>query len=97
MMASRRLLLHSAVAGVVALGIGQAAQAQDAKGAKEKCYGIAKAGQNDCANLSGTHSCAGQAKADMSPEDWKYVAKGSCQKMGGKTADEAKAAMAPKK
>ena len=31
---------------------------------KEKCYGIAKAGQNDCANLTGSHSCAGQTKVD---------------------------------
>ncbi|MFT6350827.1 MAG: putative membrane protein, partial [Neptuniibacter pectenicola] len=31
---------------------------------KEKCYGVALAGQNDCGNLAGTHSCAGQAKVD---------------------------------
>jgi hypothetical protein len=33
--------------------------------AKEKCYGIAKAGQNDCANLAGTHSCAGQRRMEI--------------------------------
>ncbi|MBC5768009.1 BufA1 family periplasmic bufferin-type metallophore [Ramlibacter albus] len=58
---------------------------------KDKCYGIAKAGQNDCANIAGTHSCAGQAKADNDPGAWKYVEKGSCKSMGGLTADEAKA------
>jgi uncharacterized membrane protein len=58
---------------------------------KEKCYGIAKAGQNDCANLSGTHSCAGQAKVSDDAGEWKYVAKGSCKTMKGMTADEAKA------
>ncbi|MEO8123066.1 MAG: DUF2282 domain-containing protein [Burkholderiales bacterium] len=86
--------LASALASVLALGLADAAAAADAAG-KEKCYGIAKAGQNDCANLSGSHSCAGQAKADGSIDDWKYVAKGTCQKLGGKTADGAKAA--PKK
>ena len=62
---------------------------------KEKCYGIAKAGQNDCANLAGTHSCAGQAKVDNDKGEWKYVAKGSCKTMKGLSADEAK--MAAKK
>jgi uncharacterized membrane protein len=57
---------------------------------KEKCYGIAKAGQNDCANLSGTHSCAGQSKVSDDPGEWKYVAKGTCKSMKGMTADEAK-------
>ena len=36
---------------------------------KEKCYGIAKAGMNDCANLTGTHSCAGQAKVSDHPAE----------------------------
>lgn len=57
---------------------------------KEKCYGIAKAGQNDCANLSGTHSCAGQSKVSDDPGEWKYVAKGTCKNMKGLSADEAK-------
>ncbi|MDO8799370.1 DUF2282 domain-containing protein [Phenylobacterium sp.] len=56
-----------------------------AAGDKEKCYGIAKAGHNDCADANGVHSCAGQAKADNSPSEWKYVAKGTCEKEGGKT------------
>ncbi len=58
---------------------------------KEKCYGIAKAGQNDCANLSGTHSCAGQSKAEMGADEWKYVAKGTCVGMKGMTAEQVKA------
>lgn len=59
---------------------------------KEKCYGIAKAGQNDCANLSGSHSCAGQSKLSNDKGEWKYVAKGTCKQMMGMTADEAKMA-----
>ncbi len=60
--------------------------------AKEKCYGIAKAGQNDCANIAGTHSCAGQSKVDMDKGEWKYVAKGTCKDLKGLSQDEAKAA-----
>jgi uncharacterized membrane protein len=58
---------------------------------KDKCYGIAKAGQNDCANIAGTHSCAGQSKVDNDPGSWKYVEKGSCKAQGGLSSDEAKA------
>jgi uncharacterized membrane protein len=59
--------------------------------AKEKCAGIAEAGKNDCANAK--HSCAGQAKADKSADDWKYVPKGECEKMGGKPVVTEKKAM----
>ena len=81
-MNSKRKLLQSAVAGMIALGLAQPAAAQDSKD-KEKCYGIAKAGQNDCG--TGAHTCAGKAKKDNAPEEWKYVAKGTCEKLGGKT------------
>ena len=87
----QRAIVSSALASVLALALAQAHAAEDPK-AKEKCYGIAKAGQNDCATATGSHSCAGQGKADKAPEDWKYVAKGTCTTLGGKTADEAKAA-----
>ena len=90
-----RLVASSALASVLAMGLLSAATAHDAgeeKG-KEKCFGVAKAGANDCANLSGSHTCAGQSKNAMAPDEWNYVAKGSCAKMGGKSMDEAKAAM----
>ena len=79
-------LIRSALVGLIALGATQAALAADPGAGKEKCYGISKAGQNDCANGAGTHACAGQSKADNSPEDWKYVATGTCTKLGGKTS-----------
>ncbi len=91
---NQRQLVASALASVFALGLVGQAAAQDMskdKGGKEKCFGIAKAGANDCANLSGTHSCAGQSKADMSADEWKYVPKGTCKDMKGLTAEEAKA------
>lgn len=54
----------------------------------EKCFGIAKAGQNDCASTA--HACAGRSKVDLDKVDWKYVAKGTCKDMKGLSADEAK-------
>ena len=88
---NQRLIVSSALASVLALGLVSQAAAQE-KG-KEKCFGIAKAGQNDCANLSGSHSCAGQAKAEAGADEWKYVAKGSCKGLGGSTAEETKKKM----
>src|ERR1043165_5732180 len=88
---NQRLIASSALASVLALGLLSGASAAEEK-AKEKCFGIVKAGQNDCANASGTHSCAGQSKVDNGADEWKYVAKGTCAKLGGKTADEVKAA-----
>ncbi len=94
---NHRLVVSSALASVMALGLvataGAASHAMEKPKDKEKCYGIAKAGQNDCANLSGTHSCAGQSKADGDAGEWKYVATGTCKDMKGMTADEAKMKM----
>jgi uncharacterized membrane protein len=45
---------------------------------KEKCYGIALKGQNDCAAGAGT-TCAGTSKVDYQTNAWKYVAKGTCE------------------
>jgi uncharacterized membrane protein len=80
-MDARTKLLHTAVAGVIALAAAQPGEAQDKD--KEKCYGIAKAGQNDCGTA--THTCAGKATKDNAPDEWKYVPKGTCEKAGGKT------------
>jgi uncharacterized membrane protein len=83
-MSTKKNLIHTAVAGILALGMAQTAAAQDAKGGeREKCYGIAKAGQNDCGTAA--HTCAGKAKKDNAPEEWKYVPKGTCEKLGGKS------------
>jgi len=57
---------------------------------KEKCYGVAKAGQNDCTNLAGTHSCAAQSKIDNDPGEWKLVPAGTCEDLGGLSKAEAK-------
>jgi len=88
-MEMRSTLIAAAVAGLFAVSASTFAAEQD-HSKQDKCYGIAKAGQNDCATASGTHGCAGQAKADNSADDWKYVAKGTCQSLGGKTQPPAK-------
>jgi len=78
------LSLAAAFLGAVSLA-GIAAPAQAAEGVK--CYGIAKAGENDCANAAGTHSCKGQSAADYDGGDWKAVAtEAECTSMGGQAA-----------
>ena len=90
---NQRAMIAATAAAVMSMSM-LAAPAAAAE--KEKCFGIAKAGQNDCASVSGSHSCAGQSKVDMDKTEWKYVAKGTCKDMKGLTADEVKA-MAVKK
>ena len=78
--------IHAALAGILALGIASAAAGQPVAQPKdtEKCYGIAKGGQNDCGTAK--HACAGLgSKMDKDPAEWKYVAKGTCEMVGGKT------------
>jgi uncharacterized membrane protein len=81
---TKQKLVYTAMAAVVSIGMSLAATAQAASHAKadmEKCYGVAKAGQNDCGTA--THSCSGQSKTDNAPNEWKLVPKGTCEKMGG--------------
>ena len=83
-MAPSAKLLQSAVAAILALSaVPAAAQDQKSQPKQEKCYGIAKAGQNDCGTA--THTCAGKATRDNAPDEWKYVPQGTCQKLGGST------------
>jgi uncharacterized membrane protein len=92
MNATRTLTIAAAVGGLLALGTAQANHHEgmgEAKGDKVKCYGIAKAGKNDCATA--THGCAGAAKADNDPTEWKYAPAAECEKMGGKAEGAAKA------
>lgn len=86
----KQVFIRAALASVLALGSVGVAHAADDHANKDKCYGIAKAGANDCASATGSHSCAGTATKDNDKGDWKYVDKGTCDKMGGSM-------MAPKK
>lgn len=47
----------------------------------EKCYGIVKAGKNDCSDAKQTHSCAGAATVDGAKGEWLLLPKGTCEKI----------------
>jgi len=82
-MNQRHALLAAALAGACAANALAAGQMDvQSKGDTEKCYGIAKAGQNDCGTA--VHDCSGQAKGDNEPGEWKLVPKGTCTQAGGK-------------
>ena len=93
-MSHRPLLLKAAIAGLIALGFAQAALADDPDSSRDKCYGIAKAGQNDCGTAR--HTCAGKAARDNDPDEWKYVPKGTCQKAGGRPSPGGAGTKSPK-
>lgn len=81
-MIDRKALLIAAMGSVLALNVADAMDGKDGKaGAKEKCYGVAKAGKNDCG--ANGHSCAGQAAKDADGKEWIYVPKGTCEKIVG--------------
>ncbi|MCH7344532.1 DUF2282 domain-containing protein [Pelomonas sp. CA6] len=71
---------HLTLALVTLTALSSAAMAQDGKPAaaeKERCYGVAMAGKNDCAAGPGT-TCAGTSKMDYQGNAWKYVPAGTC-------------------
>lgn len=77
-------MARSAVAGLMTLGLLSAGStlAQDKKD-MEQCWGISKAGQNDCGSNKTSHSCAGQSKKDYDSNDFKAVKTGTCVQLGG--------------
>ncbi len=81
-MKDSKLLATSAVASLLALGLGLASNAAlAAKGDFEKCAGIVKAGMNDCQTASS--ACAGTSKVDGQKDAWVYLPKGTCEKIVG--------------
>ncbi len=78
-------IINTAISGIIATGLSVASTSALAKPpAMEKCYGIVKAGKNDCGSLN-ENACAGQAKKDHDPYAWILVPKGTCNKIvGGK-------------
>ena len=79
-------ILSAAIGSLLVLGITSgSAFAAEKKMDKEKCFGIAKAGMNDCAGDKSAHSCAGQATKDRDPMDFVAVPKGTCDKIAGGT------------
>lgn len=83
--AIRNLSVAAALLGAV--GVAATLAPVDATAAdKVKCYGISKAGKNDCANKAGTHSCAGQSTVDYDGGEWKLATKAECAEKGGQEA-----------
>ncbi|MFN3228417.1 MAG: DUF2282 domain-containing protein [Asticcacaulis sp.] len=77
---SKYALLGLAGALISGAALASASDTKDKKPEMEKCYGVAKAGENDCKGTVGT-SCAGSAKQDYHPYAWKMVPKGTCEKI----------------
>ena len=85
--------IAASLAGVLALGSPafppESAEAQTRRGkipnftSKVKCYGVSKAGENDCAHINGSHSCAGQSTIDYDSGEWKIVNFGECLNLKG--------------
>ncbi|MEX1994732.1 MAG: DUF2282 domain-containing protein [Steroidobacteraceae bacterium] len=77
-----KLSISAALASVIAASaltvVNVPANAEDGAKSKEKCYGVALAGQNDCAAGPGT-SCAGSSTVDYQGNAWKYVPAGTCK------------------
>ena len=65
-------------AGAMAAALTVAAESTEAGGGKERCYGVAKAGENDCKAGPGT-TCAGSSTVDYQGNAWKLVPKGTCE------------------
>ncbi len=80
------LSLAAALFGAATMA-GSGIAATSAEAYEGKCYGIAKAGENDCGNAAGTHTCAGQSTVSYDGGEWKAVASAEeCTELGGKVA-----------
>ncbi len=96
LMKDSRNLLVSALAGLAFVGLGATTACADSHkdDEKVKCFGVAKAGKNDCA--TGKTSCAGSAKMDRQEDAFVAIPKGICEKLAGagvgmmKSGDEMK-------
>jgi uncharacterized membrane protein len=85
-----QLLVASAVAAALAMPIAsQAGPAPKPKFESEKCYGVVKAGKNDCQTANS--SCAGTSKRDNQGDAWIYMPAGSCEKLVGGSKDPKRA------
>ena len=79
-MNTKTAILAAAI-GAVVMFAGPAFSADDSKDPTEKCFGVAKAGKNDCAGAA--HSCQGQGKKDGEAKEWVKLPKGTCERIVG--------------
>ena len=75
-------ILSAAIGSLLVLGLSSNASAAE-KAGMEKCFGVAKAGMNDCAGPKSSHSCAGQATKSNDANDFVALPKGTCDKIAG--------------
>lgn len=88
-MKKRQILIASAVAAVLSMPLSSMAQpAPKPKFDAEKCYGVSKAGKNDCQTANS--SCAGTSKKDHQGDAWIYVPAGTCSRLVGGSMDPKK-------
>jgi uncharacterized membrane protein len=76
-------ILSAAMGSLLMLGLASGNAYAADKPQMEKCFGIAKAGMNDCSSNKSAHSCAGQATRSNDPMDFVAVPKGTCNKIAG--------------
>ncbi|MCJ8338570.1 MAG: DUF2282 domain-containing protein [Pseudomonadales bacterium] len=79
-MSKTNLVAATAITGIIAMGATMISSPAMA-GSKERCYGVAAAGQNDCATANS--SCAGTSKVDNQGDAFVAIAKGLCEKLAG--------------
>jgi uncharacterized membrane protein len=88
-MINTKLIVSSAFAALAALAatsqLAQSGPADQPGYEFEKCFGVVKAGLNDC--QTNTHSCAGTSTADNQGDAWIYVPAGTCTKITGGSAE----------
>ena len=80
-MKTKTVLLSTAIGSLLAFGMNAMAGPVAVDTGSEKCYGVAKAGKNDCAGAA--HACAGQSKAEASSKEWVKLPKGTCERVVG--------------
>jgi len=86
-MNTKTTLITAALGSLLALGAVTVSAADDAS--TEKCYGVAKAGKNDCAGAK--HACAGQGTKAGDANEWVKVPTGTCERLvGGSLTSPAK-------
>ena len=84
-------ILSAAIGSLLVVGLVGNAAAAETK--MEKCFGVAKAGKNDCGSKAAGHSCAGQASKNNDANDFVAVPKGTCDKLANGTTESAGAMM----
>lgn len=83
-MSNETPVLAAAISSLLIAGTG-AIGSQSVAADMEKCYGVVKAGKNDC--QTATSSCAGTSSVDGQADAWVFLPKGSCEKIVGGSLD----------